>query len=312
LAELKTGYQHVVILENETFGRVLMLDGAVQTTTQDEFIYHEMLAHVPLFTHGSAGDVLIVGGGDCGLAEEVLRHRAVQAVTQVELDPDVAELSRKYLSQINAPVFSDKRFQLHYGDGAAFVSRTQQFFDVVLIDSTDAVGAARALFTADFYLAVKSRLRPGGVLVCQAGVPFVQANQFGSAIRHLAAAFSIVDSYLIASPSYFGGHLAFGWASDDLKADSADLPTLAARYAASGILTRYYTPEVHRAAFVLPAYVAEMRDAASGPWLGGRISIRQNPPSGCRRHRCRGCSRCHASLRPSLADRQCSRSRSHK
>ena len=91
LAELKTAYQQVVILENETFGRVLMLDGAVQTTTHDEFIYHEMLAHVPLFTHGSARDVLIIGGGDCGLAEEVLKHRTLQTVTQVEIDPDVVE-----------------------------------------------------------------------------------------------------------------------------------------------------------------------------------------------------------------------------
>lgn len=260
LAELKTGYQHVVILENETFGRVLMLDGAVQTTTQDEFIYHEMLAHVPLFTHGSAHDVLIIGGGDCGLAEEVLKHKSLQTVMQVELDPDVVELSRKYLPQINSTVFSDKRFQLHCGDGATFVRDTPQSFDVVLVDSTDPVGAARALFTPDFYLAVRRRLRPGGVLVCQAGVPFVQANVFGSAMRHLAKAFSVVDTYLVATPSYFGGHLAFGWASQDLNADSVNLGTLAERYAESGLLTRYYTPDVHKAAFVLPPYVAEMRN----------------------------------------------------
>jgi spermidine synthase len=166
LAELKTAYQQVVILENETFGRVLMLDGAVQTTTHDEFIYHEMLAHVPLFTHGSARDVLIIGGGDCGLAEEVLKHRTLQTVTQVEIDPDVVELSRKYLSQINAPVFSDTRFELQYADGAAYVKDTQQSFDVVLVDSTDPVGAARTLFTSEFYLTVRQRLRPGGVLVC--------------------------------------------------------------------------------------------------------------------------------------------------
>jgi spermidine synthase len=263
LAELKTAYQQVVILENETFGRVLMLDGAVQTTTQDEFVYHEMLAHVPLFTHGSARHVLIIGGGDCGLAEEVLKHRTLQTVTQVEIDPDVVELSRNYLSQINAPVFSDKRFDLQYADGAAFVRDTQQVFDVVLVDSTDPVGAARTLFTSDFYLSVRQRLRPGGVLVCQAGVPFVQANVFGSAMRHLATAFRFVDSYLVASPSYFGGHLALGWASEDLEANSVDLETLSERHAASGIRTRYYTPEVHRAAFVLPPYVADMRDVAA-------------------------------------------------
>jgi spermidine synthase len=263
LAELKTAYQQVVILENETFGRVLMLDGAVQTTTQDEFIYHEMLAHVPLFTHGSARDVLIIGGGDCGLAEEVLKHRTLQTVTQVEIDPDVVELSRKYLSQINAPVFSDKRFELQYADGAAFVRDTHQVFDVVLVDSTDPFGAARTLFTSDFYLSVRQRLRPGGVLVCQTGVPFVQAKVFGSATRHLAAAFRFVDSYLVAVPSYFGGHLALGWASEELKAAGVDLGTLAERHAASGIRMRYYTPEVHRAAFVLPPYVAAMRDVAA-------------------------------------------------
>lgn len=261
LAELKTGYQHVVILENDTFGRMLMLDGAVQTSTQDEFIYHEMLAHVPLLTHGKARDVLIVGGGDCGLAEELLKHRTLQTVTQVEIDRDVVELSRKHLSQINAPVFSDKRFQLHYADGAAFVRDTQQSFDVVLIDSTDPVGAARPLFTADFYTAVRRRLRPGGVLVCQAGVPFLQAQVFGSAMRHLAGAFPVVECYLVASPSYFGGHLAFGWASEDLRADSVTVRTIAERYAENGLLTRYYTPEVHEAAFVLPRYVAEMRNA---------------------------------------------------
>jgi spermidine synthase len=138
------------------------------------------------------------------------------------------------------------------------VRDTQQSFDVVLIDSTDPVGAARALFTADFYLAVRRRLRPGGVLVCQAGVPFVQAQVFGSVMRHLAGAFPFVNSYLVASPSYFGGHLAFGWASEDLQADRVDLQTIAERYASSGVLTRYYTPEVHEAAFVLPPCVAEI------------------------------------------------------
>jgi len=260
LAELKTAYQQVVILENETFGRVLMLDGAVQTTTQDEFVYHEMLAHVPLLTHGSARDVLIIGGGDCGLAAQVLKHRALQSLTQVELDPDVVELSRRYFSQINAAVFSDNRFQLHYADGAAFVRDTEQFFDVVLVDSTDPVGAARSLFTPDFYTAARKRLRPGGVLVCQAGVPFVQSQVFGSTMRSLAQAFALVDNYLVASPSYFGGHLAFGWASEDLKAESVDVQTIAERYAGSGVLTRYYTPEMHKAAFVLPPYVAALRN----------------------------------------------------
>jgi len=258
LAQDKTEYQELALIENERFGRVLMLDGVAQTTTADEFIYHEMLAHVPLLAHGHAAEVLIVGGGDCGLAEEVLKHPTVRSVTQVEIDAQVVEFSRRHLAELNAPVFADERFHLRIADGAAFVAESPQQFDVVLIDSTDPTGAAQVLFSREFYASVRRRLRPGGVVVVQAGVPFLQPQHFAGTLQNLAGTFPISSCYLLAAPSYFGGHLALGWASESLAPQGVAVSLLRERHAAAGIKTRYYTPEVHQAAFALPAYIQEL------------------------------------------------------
>jgi spermidine synthase len=251
-------YQELVLFENQPFGRVLLLDGATQVTTADEFIYHEMLAHVPIFSHGDVRDVLIIGGGDGGLAEEVLKHKAIRRVVQVELDACVVDVSRRYLSEINAGVFEDERFQLHIGDGAAFIHGIDERFDLVLIDSTDPVGAATKLFTTSFYNAVRRCLRVRGLMVAQAGVPFVQPAEFSLAMRNLSEAFRLSGCYLLASPSYFGGHLALSWASESTSLAITSLDAIRRRHAAAEFKLRYYTPEVDRAAFALPAYIDEL------------------------------------------------------
>src|SRR5690606_23431007 len=156
--------------------------------------------------HGDARDVLIVGGGDCGLAEEVLKHATVQRLVQVEIDPAVIELAREHFAEMSSPVFSDQRFELVIADGAAYARDTAQHFDVVLVDSTDPIGPGAVLFTREFYAAARKRLRPGGILVTQNGVPFLQADEFTAAVRHLAATFRHVACYAIAVPTYFGGH----------------------------------------------------------------------------------------------------------
>ena len=264
LERRKTDYQELVAFESATFGRMLVLDGAVQTTTADEFIYHEMMAHVPLLVHGRAADVLIIGGGDCGLAEEVLKHPVVARLTQVEIDPAVVEVARTHFAMMNAPVFTDGRFRLEIADGVRYVAETEDRFDVVLVDSTDPVGPGKVLFTEEFYRSVQARLKPGGVLVNQCGVPFQQRWEFSSAMHALAAVFPIATCYLVAVPTYTGGHLALGWASDTLAPD-VPVQTLAQRAAAARLSTRYYTPEVHRAAFALPPYIAELLPQAARP-----------------------------------------------
>lgn len=259
LARETTPYQDLALIENERFGRVMLLDGASQVTTADEFIYHEMLAHVPLCAHPAARDVLIIGGGDCGLAEEVLKHEQLRRVVQVEIDPRVVDVSRHHLAEINAGVFEDPRFQLRICDGVAFLDGLHEQFDVVLVDSTDPIGAAAKLFTTNFYNAVRRALRVGGVVVAQAGVPFFQPTEFSAAVRNMAGAFEIVSCYLLASPSYFGGHLALTWGSDSLNPPSNEDPP---RSEIAAMKLRYYTQKVASAAFVLPAYIQQLLDAA--------------------------------------------------
>lgn len=258
LVQTSTRYQDVVLIDNERFGRVLLLDGATQVTTADEFIYHEMLAHVPIFSHGDVQDVLIIGGGDCGLAEEVLKHKGIRRVVQVELDGCVVDVSRRFLDEINAGVFADERFQLNISDGAAFIDGMDERFDLVLVDSTDPVGNASKLFSAEFYRNVRRCLRLRGILVVQAGIPFLQPDEFSATMRNLARVFRFPSCYLLASPSYFGGHLALGWASDSVSPAAVSLDAIRSRHAKADLKLRYYTPEVDRAAFALPGYINEL------------------------------------------------------
>ena len=264
LRDERTGNHELAVIDNAVFGRVLLLDGAVQVTSRDEFVYHEMMAHVPILGHGAARDVLIVGGGDCGLAEEVLKHESILSLTQVEIDPRVVDLAREHFADINAAVFHDSRFHLVIGDGAAFVKRAERRFDVILVDSTDPIGPGQVLFTEEFYRDVHECLNRGGILVTQNGVPFLQGAEFAAAMEYLGSAFRHVACYAIAVPTYFGGHLALGWSSDDRAALDTPLETLAARCEAAGLRTRYYTPAVHRAAFALPRYMQESLQAATG------------------------------------------------
>ena len=262
IARRRTQYQEMVALENPVYGRMMFLDEAVQVTSADEFMYHEMLAHVPLLTHGAAKQGMIVGGGDCGLAEEVLKHRGVVELTQVEIDPDVVEFAREHFSAMNARAFADSRFRIEYADAAKYVAQTEQRFDAVLVDSTDPIGPGKALFTEEFYRNVRARLKPGGVLVAQCGMPFQQRTHFAAAMHALSAVFPIVTCYLIAVPSYTSGHMALAWASESLT-PAIPLEELKRRAADVGLETRYYTPQVHLAAFALPPYVTELLPEAA-------------------------------------------------
>ncbi len=255
LYRARTGHQDLAIFENRLFGRVLALDGAIQTTEGDEFVYHEMLVHTPILAHGRASRVLIVGGGDGGSAREALRHPGVERVTMVEIDRTVVDLCAAYLPSLSAGAFDDPRLELVIADGAAFVEESDGRWDVIVVDSTDPIGPGEVLFGERFYRGCKRRLAPGGVLVTQNGVPFVQGEEVTDSYRRLSACFADVSFYLAPVPTYQGGHMAFGWASDDPALRRAPVETLAARRARAGLAPRYYTPETHVAAFALPACI---------------------------------------------------------
>ncbi|WP_340115832.1 polyamine aminopropyltransferase [Pelagibius sp. 7325] len=258
LYDSETDKQRLVLFENATFGRVLTLDGVVQTTEGDEYIYHEMLAHLPVLAHGAAKKVLIVGGGDGGLLEEVLKHSGIEKVTQVEIDAGVVDFSRQYLSSICKAAYDDPRLDLVIADGLDFVAQCAERYDVVLVDSTDPIGPGEVLFSETFYGKAKDCLTPGGILVTQNGVPFLQGDELKNTMRAFKALFADAACYLATVPSYTGGPMAFGWGSGDAAKRRVDLATLKRRYKASGITTRYYNPAVHQAAFALPNYIAEL------------------------------------------------------
>lgn len=258
LYEEKTAHQDLVLFQNKFFGKMLMLDGATQVTARDEFVYHEMMTHVPLFAHGKARDVLIVGGGDCGIAEEVLKHKSVRRLTQVEIDASVVDFSKRHFPEFTRPVFRDRRFELVIDDGMAFVAKTQRRFDVIIVDSTDPHGPGKVLFSRKFYAACKRCLAPGGIMVTQNGVPFLQASELRASVRHFRGLFADAGCYVAAIPTYIGGHMAMGWASTDPAARRQGVAAIARRYRAAGAFaTRYWTPEVHAAAFALPRFIAD-------------------------------------------------------
>jgi len=260
LVQRHTGVQEVLIFENPTLGRVLVLDGIVQTSERDEFIYHEMMTHVPIIAHGAARDVLIIGGGDGGALEEVLKHRSVRRATLVDLDQRVVELSRQHLPEICGGAFDDPRTRLLFTDGLAFVAENGDSFDVIIVDSTDPFGPGESLFEEQFYANCRARLRPGGVLVHQGGNPFAEWPRFVNSRRRLAKVFRDASFYWGTVPSYYGGLFAFGWGTDDPASRELSAADLAARSIPAGL--RWYSPAIHVASFARPPWL-EALDAPS-------------------------------------------------
>lgn len=253
--ESKTEHQHLMIFHNAMFGRVMVLDGIVQTTEKDEFIYHEMLTHLPLLSHGAAKRVLIIGGGDGGILREVCKHKSVEHVTQVEIDQAVIDMAKEYLPGHSKGAFDDSRANIVIGDGIKFVTETNEKFDVIISDSTDPIGPGEVLFTSTFYDGCKRCLNDGGILATQNGVAFMQPDEVTTTAKRLSPVFADCYFYAAAVPTYVGGVMTFAWGTDNPEYRKLPLEILEQRFAAANIQTKYYNPEIHRAAFALPQYI---------------------------------------------------------
>lgn len=253
-----TVHQRLVVFRNPVFGRVMMLDGVTQTTEADEFIYHEMLAHTPILAHGNAKKVLIIGGGDGGMLREVLRHSSVEKCTMIEIDQSVVELAKKYFPQHSQGAFEDPRANLIFDDGAAFAKNPDDTYDVMIVDSTDPIGPGEVLFEDTFYANTRNCLNTDGILVTQNGVPFMQADELKNSLAHLRRFYDDVSCYLATIPTYVGGPMAFGWATNTTKHRQTSTEKLTARFTEANLATRYYTPDVHKAAFALPPYISDL------------------------------------------------------
>lgn len=254
----QTEHQDLLIFESHDWGRVLTLDGVVQTTTADEFCYHEMIVHVPILAHGAAAEVLIIGGGDGGCLREALKHPGVARVTQVEIDQGVIDLCRTWLPTLSDGAFDHPKARVIIADGARFAAEAAERFDVVIVDSTDPIGPGAVLFTKEFYRDVRGLLKPGGILATQCGNPSIKPQELvDTQAAQTAAGFAAVSYYLAVVPTYVGGAMALGFATDDPAKLAQDARTLQERAVPPGL--RYYTPEVHVASFAHPA------------WMMGRI-----------------------------------------
>ncbi|WP_338561183.1 polyamine aminopropyltransferase [Erwinia sp. E_sp_B04_7] len=251
----KTGHQDLVIFENAAFGRVMALDGVVQTTERDEFIYHEMMTHVPLLAHGAAKRVLIIGGGDGAMLREVSRHKTIEQITMVEIDAGVVTFCKQYLPNHSAGAYEDPRFKLVIDDGVNFVRQCQEKFDVIISDCTDPVGPGESLFTSEFYEGCRNCLNENGIFVAQNGVCFLQQDEALNSHRKLGHYFDDVSFYQAAIPTYYGGIMTFAWASDNPALRQLDTATIQARFAAANLSCRYYNPAIHTGSFALPQYL---------------------------------------------------------
>src|SRR3990172_214543 len=195
LFDSETEHQRLIIFDNSDFGRVMMLDSIVQVTTKDEFIYHEVMSHVPLFAHGRAKRALIVGGGDGGVLGEALKHPGLEQVTLCEIDRGVIDLCRQYFPEVSAGAYDNPRARIVIADGTKFVAETPDRFDVIMVDSTDPVGPGAVLFTREFYADCARCLKPGGLLVTQNGLPFVQAGGLARSVFYFFSLFCGAFSY---------------------------------------------------------------------------------------------------------------------
>jgi spermidine synthase len=261
LADEKSEFQRIKIFDTVANGRVLVLDDIVQITTRDESAYAEMLTHLPIFEHGAARRVMIVGGGDLSIADEALKHKTVKEVVLVDIDGRVVELCREHFAQINAKAFKDKRLKIEIADAFEYLgrSKSKERFDLIVADRPDPVGPGKALFGETFYDRVKAALKPGGFATFQTGVPFYQPWEIADALNELGEFFPQYGLYLTVVPTYIGGFMALSWAGKGKRLGTpAGIKRARASFAKVRFETDYYNADIHAAAFALPEWVKRL------------------------------------------------------
>ena len=248
LVTKKTEYQDLAILDTYAFGRMLVLDGIVQTTIKDEYVYHEMISHIPLFTHPNTKRVLVVGGGDGGAIREVLKHPSVEKAILCEIDKAVVDECKRFLPEISCAL-DDPRCEVFIGDGIKYVHEHKNEFDVIIVDSTDPFGAAEGLFGGSFYKEISECLTDDGLFIAQTETPFYLPEVVKRVYDDATAVFSITKLFMAAIPTYPSGFWSFTVGSKKYDPETADLSNTI------DIETKYYTKKLHKSCFVLPKFI---------------------------------------------------------
>ena len=249
-------FQRIDVFESPEFGRFLTLDGYMMLTEKDEFIYHEMITHVPMAVHPHVRRVLVIGAGDGGVIRELTRYPEIESIDMVEIDPQVVEVCREYLPQ-TACKLDDPRVHIHYEDGLKYIRRFEDAYDLIIVDSTDPFGPGEGLFTREFYGNCYKALREDGIMVNQHESPFYDEDAVACQRAHkrIVESFPISRVYQAHIPTYPSGHWLFGFAS---KKYHPLKDVTEGRWNARALACKYYTPPLHRGAFYIPAYVEEL------------------------------------------------------
>jgi len=249
----KSPYQKIEVFDTFGFGKILVLDGIFQTSEKEEFVYHEMLCHLPMFYHKNPKKVLIVGGGDGGALEEVLKH-PVERVWMVEIDKKVIDVSKKYLPSISRGAFRNKKAEIVIDDGSEFIKNYKNFFDVIILDLSDPGGPAQQLISLKFYKNIKKTLKKGGVISVQGGCFFYQMKLVSIIFRRLRKIFSSVVIHRAPVVLYGVGELNFTIASD-INLRKISKKDIERKFKKLKLDLKYYNPDIHFASAVLPKYL---------------------------------------------------------
>jgi len=255
LARVQSPFQTIEIYQSTDWGKVMLIDGAMMLTSRDNFFYHEMLAHPALFTHPDPKHVLIIGGGDCGTLREVLKHQNVEHVTQCDIDEQVTRMSERYFPELCASN-SDPRAELLFDDGIAYMRNIEaNSVDVVIVDSTDPIGPAEGLFNQAFFASCHRALKADGILVQQSESPLALLDLIKQMRSEMGkAGFADFQTLPFPQPCY-----PTGWWSCTLarKTSNSGFAFRETDSEKKPFPTHYYSAAIHRAAQVLPPFVAD-------------------------------------------------------
>ena len=255
VVSLESKFQRIDVFDSYDFGRVLVIDGFVMLTERDEFIYHEMITHVPMAVNPEIKEVLVIGAGDGGVVRELTRYDSIKRIDMVEIDKLVVDVCKEYLPQ-TACKLVDPRVNLFFEDGLKFVANKDNEYDLIIVDSTDPIGPGESLFTKEFYENCFNALKSSGIMVNHHESPYYpdDALAMQNAHRNIKAAFPIALVYHAHIPTYPSGHFLFGFASKGLD-PIADLST---SWDSLGLETKYYNTDLHKGCFALPNYVNQL------------------------------------------------------
>jgi len=256
LASVKSDFQKIDVFQTPEFGKVLVIDGYIMLTEKDEFIYHEMITHVPMSVNPNIKKILVIGAGDGGTVRELTRYKSVETIDMVEIDKMVVDVCQEYIPQTSSKL-NEERVNLYYEDGLKFVRTKENEYDLIIVDSTDPVGPGMELFTIDFYENCFKALKEDGILVNQHESPYYarEAAAMQRAHEKIKTVFPIASVYQAHIPTYGSGHWLFGFASK--KYDPVE--NINEEYWNSlRLTTKYYNTQLHKGSFAIPNYVKEM------------------------------------------------------